>query len=51
MIVNPNKEEQKLFDVLDEWIIPGAHEGDKPSIDPSAPEEIKELFEKWLKMI
>ena len=51
MMVNPNKEELEIFNAIEEWLIPGKREGDKPSIDPSAPEEIKELFQKWLKMI
>ena len=51
MMRNPPKGRPEILDIIRPWIIIGKREGDPPTLKPDAPEEIKELFKKWLSMM
>ena len=50
MMINPEKGQVEILDKVLPYIIPGERKNGRPVLRPDTPEEIKELFEKWLKM-
>ena len=51
MMVNPNKERLNILFKIDPWLIVGSKDDEPPTLKPNAPDNIKKLYEKWLKMI
>ena len=49
MMYKPSDEKLELLYKIAPWLIPGEVEGQPAKLEPDAPEEIKELYEKWLR--